>query len=500
MKTAVLFIYVISLVIIGFIGMRKTKDLNDFFLGGREIGPWMSAFAYGTTYFSAVIFIGYAGKVGWGFGLSGLWIAICNSLIGGYLAWRILAKPTREITQKLNVRTMPEFLAVRYNSPGFKIFSSIVIFIFLVPYSASVYMGLSYLFESVFHIKYVLALAVMAVLTALYLVMGGYFAVNLSNVFQGFVMIFGIILMVTKIVSHQQIGGIVEGLKKLYEIDPKLVSPVGPPGFWPLFFLAVLTSLGPWGLPQMIHKFYSIKDVKSVKPAMLVTTGFSLVISLGAYFIGSLTRLFFTSIPLEAGKPNPDLMIPQIIDITMPEALAAVILALIMSASMSTLSSLVLVSSSAVGIDLVQGYLKPDLDKRYQVLLMRILCLIFIGLSLAIALLKPAVILTLMAISWGTVAGVFLSPYLFGLFWKGTTKIGAWTGSLSGLAISLGLSIISGFDSSKIPMYGTLAMVIPMGIVPLVSIITPAFSSKHISQIFDIGEELPEKSLAAKNL
>jgi len=484
MKTAVLSSYIILMLSIGYVGMRKTKDLNDFFLAGRKIGPWMSAFAYGTTYFSAVIFIGYAGKVGWSFGLSSLWVALGNSLIGTLLAWKLLAQPTREITARLNVRTMPEFLEARYQSPGLKLFASIIIFIFLTPYSASVYMGLSYLFEGVFNINYTTALILMAVLTAAYLTMGGYFAVNITDMFQGFIMLGGVILLVVNILNHDRVGGLLNGIKSLSTINPQLASPIGPPGFWPLFFLVLLTSLGPWGLPHMIQKFYSIKNEKCIKPAMIVTTCFSLIISLGAYLVGSFSRLFFATLPLEGGKPNPDVLIPKIISMTMPEALAAIILALVLSASMSSLSSLVLVSSSAISMDLIQGYLKPDIAKKPLMFIMRFLCVAFIGLSLIIALMKPTIILTLMAISWGTVAGVFLAPYLYGLFWKKTTKAGAWAGAISGLIVSIGLSMYFGFNTKLIPMVGSIAMIVPLFIVPLVSFITPKFSSTHLEKIF----------------
>ncbi|MDN5332342.1 MAG: solute:Na+ symporter, family [Tepidanaerobacteraceae bacterium] len=468
MKFTVLFLYILSQIAVGVAGMKKTKNLNDFLLAGRNMGPWMSAFAYGTAYFSAVIFIGYAGKLGWNFGLSVLWIAVGNSFIGSYLAWKILAKPTKAMTQRLNARTLPEFLALRYNSPSYRIFAAIVIFVFLVPYSASVYMGLSYLFEGVFKIDYHLALIIMAALTAFYLVLGGYFAVSLSDFIQGIIMLSGSILMVWSVTSHPNVSGILTGLKKLYAIDPKLTSPIGPPGFWQLFFFVVLTSLGPWGLPQMVHKFYSIKDEASIKPATVISTVFSFVISFTAYFIGAMTRLFFSTIPSEGGKPNPDVMVPKIIESAMPEAAAAVILALVISASMSTLSSLVLISSSAISVDLIEG-LEMKLSGKAKMSLMRIFCLIFIALSLIIAILKPSIIITLMAISWGTVAGTFLAPYLFGLFHKSTTKSGAWAGSIAGLIISLGLSLIYKFDSSKIPMFGSLAMIIPLIIVPLVS-------------------------------
>ena len=235
MKFFAMGIYVAILFVIAFFSMKKTKTLDDFFLGNRSIGPWVSALTYGTTYFSAVLFIGYAGKIGWGFGLSSLWIVLGNALIGSFLAWKLLARRTRAMTIALDTVTMPGFLEKRYQSKGLKIASALIIFIFLVPYSASVYMGLSYFFESVFGIPYLYALAFMAIMTAIYLTMGGYFAITLSDFVQGLVMIVGVFLMLFFVVNSPQVGGLSNVLPALSAVDPKLASPVGPPGWVPLF-------------------------------------------------------------------------------------------------------------------------------------------------------------------------------------------------------------------------------------------------------------------------
>lgn len=549
MKIVVLAVYVIVLAAMGYISRRRSGTLEDFFLGNRGIGPWMSAFAYGTTYFSAVIFIGYAGRIGWGFGVSGLWIALGNALVGSYLAWRVLAGRTREITSRLGTRTMPEFLEARYDSRGLKLLSALAIFIFLVPYSASVYMGLSYLFEGVFGIPYVYAVTLMTILTAGYLVVGGYFAVNLTDAFQGSIMILGVVLMVWKVLAQPQVGGLAVGLSRLASINPKLAGPVGPPGFFPLLFLVLLTSLGPWGLPQMVQKFYAIKDEKSISRAMVVSTLFALVIAGAAYFVGSLSHLFFAQLPADKVGPNADLLIPQMITMAMPGLVSAFILVLVLSASMSTLSSLVLVSSSAIAIDLLgespastQGQRQPqDLlggaragrgrskqkgrgkqqapareaqarasardrggrmrggsqwggsqqkDQLRSLWLMKGLCVLFIVLSALIAFTKPAFILSLMALSWGTLAGMFLAPYLYGLYWRGVTRAGAWAGLVAGLAISVGLAWYFKMDAGKIPMTGSLAMLIPLLVVPAVSMVTRKYPEAHLSRIFEREREL----------
>src|SRR5208283_2081065 len=194
-------LYVFVMLAVGYWCMQRTKNVGDFFLGGRTLGPWMSAFAYGTTYFSAVLFIGYAGKLGWGFGIYTLWLVVGNTLIGTFLAWKLLAARTHDMTVRLQVLTMPEFLRARYGSTTMQVIAAMVIFIFLVPYSASVYMGLSYLFEKALGLRYDEALIFLAVLTGLYLVMGGYLAVAISDFIRGIVEFVGVLMMVFLLAS-----------------------------------------------------------------------------------------------------------------------------------------------------------------------------------------------------------------------------------------------------------------------------------------------------------
>lgn len=492
LKYAFVGLFVAVILYNGLTVMRSNRTVNDFFLGGRTVGPWLSAFAYGTTYFSAVIFIGYAGKVGWGFGLSGLWIVLGNALVGSLLAWVFLARRTREMTVRLNTMTMPEFLEARYQSRGIKVFAALVIFIFLIPYSASVYMGLSYLFNQIFGIPYLYAAVFMCLLTALYLVLGGYRALAMTDFFQGLVMVLGVGILLYFVTSAPQTGGVVESVRRLAEIDPGLVAPVGPPGWLPLASLVVLTSLGAWGLPQMVQKFYAIKSEAAIRPATVVATVFAVIITFGAYYTGAMTRLFFGALPADpaTGAPTPDMLMPMLIRDLLPEAAAALILLLVLSASMSTLASLVLVSSSAIGIDLFKT-VSPVKAERYGVPVMRFMCLLFVALSLLLALAKPAVILSLMAMSWGTVAGVFLAPYLYGLFWRRTTAGGAWAGAITGLTVSLAAASYYGLDAGVVPIIGSAAMLAPLLVVPAVSLVTAPLPAEHVNALFGPERQPP---------
>ncbi|HHW70314.1 MAG TPA: sodium/proline symporter [Clostridiales bacterium] len=492
MEFILLGIYFVILIAVGFYSMRRTSSLQDFFLGGRNIGPWMSAFAYGTTYFSAVIFIGYAGRIGWDFGISAVWIAIGNAVLGSYLAWRVLAKQTRYLTHRLDVSTMPEFFEKRYDSKALKVFSAIIIFIFLVPYSASVYQGLSYLFEQIFGIPFIYCMIGMAAVTGLYLIMGGYFAMALTDFIQGIIMVVGIVLMVIYVVSHPNVGGLAQGMERLQAIEFELTSPVGPGGFIPLFSLVLLTSLGSWGLPQMIHKFYAIRDEESVRRATWISSIFAILVAGGAYFTGAFGRLFLNNeIPIDAitGTPNADMIMPKLLQVALPKSLMGIILILVLSASMSTLSSIVLVSSSAISMDLIKGVLAPNMKKKNVMIIMQILCVVFVILSFVMATTNRAGILTLMSFSWGTIAGSFLAPFLYGLYWKGVTKAGAWAGFLSGFLTSIILAIVRGLNAGDAPMIGTIAMLVSLAVVPVVSLVTPKFSTNHIETIYGEVED-----------
>jgi Na+/proline symporter len=519
---AILVAYVLVMLSVGWLSMRKTRDVKDFFIGGRSLGPWMSAFAYGTTYFSAVLFIGYAGKLGWGFGIHTMWIVLGNTVVGTLLAWKVLAGRTREMTARLSAITMPELLRARFGDTGLQILAALVMFVFLVPYSASVLMGLSYLFEMTLHIRYEYALYFLTGLTAVYLVMGGYFAVAISDFIRGVVEFAGVMLMVWLLAHREGIGGFAAAAGQLLG-DPRVMAPGlaamktvgagGPlavplPGWLTLAALVLITSLGPWALPQMVQKFYSIRGRADVTRAMTIAGVFALFMAFGAYFSGALTHLFYgPALPAELmGPKGPlfDKIMPHFITTSgLPGGLVLVIVLMVFSASMSSLSSLVLVSASAVAID-IYGALRgrgaradgaparaePQGPGRTMALL-RTLCAVFVGFSLFVALARPAFIVNLMVMSWGTLSGVFLAPYVYGLFWRRTTRAGVWAGMVSGLAAAIALFFAWGQDG--VPLAGAIAMLLPLAVVPAVSLVTRAPDAARVALAFgDVGADEPE--------
>lgn len=498
-------IYVLVMLGVGYWCMRRTKSVGDFFLGGRSLGPWMSAFAYGTTYFSAVLFIGYAGKLGWGYGIHTMWIVAGNTLIGTVLAWKLLAGRTRDMTARLNAITMPEFLRARYGHTPLQVVSALVMFLFLVPYSASVLMGLSYLFEMTLHISYEHALYFLTALTAIYLVMGGYFAVAFSDFIRGIIEFGGVMALVYLLANRPEIGGFVQATNTLLA-DPSAAPAlagaktlgagswlaVTAPGWLSLFALVLITSFGPWALPQMVQKFYSIRSRSDVTRAMIIAGVFALFMSFGAYYSGALTHLYYGAHlpPVLMGPNGPiwDKIMPHFITTSgLPITLVMVVVLMVFSASMSSLSSLVLVSSSAIAIDIYGAFVNRHANPKQTMVLLRVMCVAFVGCSLYIALKRPVFIVNLMVMSWSALAGVFLAPYLYGLFWKRTTLAGVYAGIVVGLASTFILFPLWG--QAGVPLAGAVTMFLPLLVVPVVSLMSRPLPQPLIDAAFGDGKD-----------
>ena len=500
-------LFALIMVCIGVFSSLKTKTVDGFLLGNRNIGPWVSAFAYGTSYFSAVIFVGYAGQFGWNIGLGSIWIGIGNAIIGCLLAWILLAKRTRTMTHTLNTRTMPEFFASRYNSRAMKIFAAVIIFVFLVPYSAAVYKGLGNMFLAIFpNVSVNTWMLVIAVLTGIYLVLGGYVATAYTDFVQGLVMIVGVFAMVIAMVKTDAVGGFSNMLSNLKAIPDngdgitgaQITSWYGGTSFKFLCTNIMLTSFGTWGLPQMVQKYYAIKDVRSIKQATIISTVFAMIIGCGAYFVGSLSRLVLNNTLPEGGVDNviPTTLLTAFGDSNMfTTIILAVLIILLLSASMSTLSSIVLTSSSAISVDLIPEIKKNTKDEN-QVIITRVLCLIFVALSYVFATMKITIIVNIMSFSWGIVSGAFIGPYLWGVHSKKITKAGAWAGMLCGfLTVAIGTVVFtvtlgSVSAAAKLaPEMGVLAMAISMLVTPVVSAFTKKFDNKFLDGVFLVKED-----------
>ena len=475
---------------VGIYSKKKANSVSNFVLGGNTAGPWLTAFSCGTSYFSAVIFVGYAGQFGWKFGLASTWIGIGNAFIGSLLAWVILGRRTRIMSNHLGAATMPNFFGKRYDSKALRIGASIIAFVFLIPYTASVYNGLSRLFEMAFGIPYEICILVMAALTGVYVILGGYMATTINDFIQGIIMLFGIVAVVVAVINGK--GGFYEALTGLSAIPADETAAVQAQGVYNSFFGAdplnllsviILTSLGTWGLPQMVHKFYAIKNEKSVKTGAIVSTAFAIIVAGGCYFLGGFGRLFSDAdIYTETGAVSFDSIIPAMLS-SLPDILIGIVVVLVLSASMSTLSSLVLTSASTITLDIVKGNIIKKMSEKKQLVCLRIFVVFFVALSVVIAWFKNNFIAQLMGISWGALAGAFLAPFLYGLYSKKVTKAAVWASFVSGVGITVSNLIFNYLPSPIVA--GALAMIAGLIVVPVVSLITPKMDESKLTEIFN---------------
>ncbi len=493
-KITFLVLFFAVMIMVGLYARKRANSVEGFVLGGRNVGPWLTAFAYGTSYFSAVVFVGYAGQFGWKYGTAATWIGIGNALIGCLLAWVILGRRTRVMTQHLDSSTMPDFFGKRFDSKSLKIVAAAIVFIFLIPYTASIYNGLSRLFEMAFNIPYQICVILMALVTGIYVILGGYMATAINDFIQGIIMLFGICAVIVAVLSGQ--GGFYSAIVSMSEIESDVAVTAGQQGAFTSFFgpdpvnllgVIVLTSLGTWGLPQMVGKFYAIKDEKAVKTGTIVSTIFAVVVSGGCYFLGSFGRLFDNpTIYAEDGSVVYDSIVPFMLS-TLPDILIGIVVVLVLSASMSTLASLALSSSSTFTLDFLKDTIMKDMSEKRQVFVMRLMIVFFIGISVILALDPPTFIAQLMGISWGALAGAFLAPFLYGLYWKGVTKAAVWASFICGVGITVSNMFI-GYISSSINA-GAIAMIVGLIVVPVVSWLTPKMDKKKVDDMFSCYDE-----------
>ena len=518
-KLGMIILFFAVTLLVGVLSSRKAKGVDGFVLGGRSVGPWLTAFSFGTSYFSAVIFIGYAGRFGWDFGLASTWIGLGNAFIGSLAAWMLLGRRTRVMTQHIGSRTMPDFFGLRYKSKALRLVAAVIVFVFLIPYTASLFNGLAQLFSASFSLPYWGWVLIMAVLTGVYVIVGGYMGSAVNNFIQGLVMLVGIVAVIAAVLHNN--GGLMEAIAKLSEGSATTAAGTELKGAYTSFFgpqplqllgVVILTSLGTWGLPQMVGKFYAIKDESAIKKGTVISTFFGLVVAGGCYFLGGFGRLYTDSIPLnEAGNPTSfDAIIPAMLNAVEKSLgsggawLIGLVLILVLAASMSTLSSLAMTSASTITLDLIAPLSKKAKSEKSNLLIMRLLLAASIIIAAALAILvvtnkelaSKLYISDLMGISWGALAGCFLAPFLYGLYWKKTTKAAVWVSFATGLGITLTQFILNAvckvtFENPVLAYFcgssinaGMLAMVVGLVLVPAVSLLTRKTRPAGTEEIF----------------
>ena len=455
----VLALYFIVLLLIGYITKKKTKTSNDFHIGGRKIGAVVSSLSFVSAYFSSVVIIG-GGGFGYKYGMATIWIGVINVLLGCMLAWMILGKRTRKMTAKLKAITIPDFLYKRYDLPFAKIFTSIVIALFMVIYNVSILKGLGNTFEVILNIPYIWGVIISGIMVLIYVSMGGYIAVVWTGFLQAIIMGAGLFILL--FATLNKVGGLTAGVNSLKLINQNFVDTPGVWGFNGLISYILIVSLGVWGMPQMLARFYSIKNVKAIRIGTVIATiGGSMAII--PYLVGALTRTIYPALT------NPDLAIPTLVNSIMSPFAVSIFFIGVIAAGMSTFSAVLIISSSAIIRDLFkESFLFKMTEKKemnWSIIANSIVGIV----SILIAIKPPGLVLTLTAFSWAIIASTCLIPFLIGLYWKGATKTGVVFSMVGGFCTALVWMILK--QPYKIHGFipGVLASLILMVVVSLIT-------------------------------
>ncbi len=499
-------VYIVLMAVIGITQGKKAKSIADLTVGGRNAGAWLSALSYGTAYFSAVMFVGYAGGTGKSYALWGILAGLGNAVFGSWLAWKVLARRTRDVSYRLKLKTMPQYLEKRYSSETMRLFACLVIFVFLIPYSASVYKGLASVAEVLLGINVDICMIIIAVVAAFLLVFGGYLVQARADFMQGIVMMFGVALLIVCVIRCDAVGGL-SGLAeyaKTAGVQPSAANglPKLNASQWiSLWATVLMTSFGTWGLPQMVQKYFGIKDDKQAKKGITISTFFAFLVAGGGYFIGSLCYRYFSfeqlNNPDAEGFIAQDYIVPNMLaKSNLPSVLLGVVLVLLIAASVSTLCSVTLTASSTLTIDFIKHF-KKDLSNEKSSLIIKALCVIFVICSYIIANTDTA-ILDMMSYSWGIISGSFLAPYVVALYWKKMNTKGAWAGILGGFFIAIvpaAAKILTSFTANetvvwlagKGPVFACIAMLASLALCFAVSAFTKSTNEQE-TEFFYSGD------------
>ena len=424
----VLLLYLVILGAVGVFSSRRLKSSADYAIGGRSVGPWVTALSFVAAYFSSVLIIG-GGAFGYKYGLATLWIGASNVLVGCALAWIILGKRIRRMTEATGSMTISEFLGKRYKSRAIMMFSAAVIFLFLIIYNVSVVKGMANAIQVLVEVPYWGGVLISGLIIVFYVTVGGYLAVVWTSFIQAWIMIGGLILLT--LVAVSRVGGMTSAVERLSAMDAGFVETPGLWGWAGLISFCLIVSFGTWGMPQLVIRFYSIKNVKMLRiGTIVVTIGGS--VALLPYLNGAIARI------LHPAVASPDLAIPTLTKSVLPPIGAAIFLAGVIAAGMSTFAGVLIISSTSLVRDTMEHTFGKKLTQAQQIKYARIANIVLGGLAIVIGLRPPSLILVLTAFSWAVIASTNLWPLLFGIYWRRTNP----TATLASMIVGAGTAIV----------------------------------------------------------
>lgn len=436
---------------LGFLGYRHTKTAEDYFVAGRKMGAIVIAFSYGATFISAVALIGFSGIASI-FGHSILWLAFLNILIGIFIAFVFYGFRTRKMGLSLNAMTLPELLGNRFNSTRLQAISGLIIAVFMIAYTSAVFLAIASLFQVTFGIPYEACVIIFTVVVGIYLIVGGLYAVMWTHAVQGVLMLIGMLILTVGIYS--MLGGIGPAHEAAAALTPEQLTNMGwtsvPTGFTTLTsfpetfspaFMMVLTlifgvGIGVLAQPQLIVRYLSAKSEKALRQAVPYGGLFILLMTFTAFSIGPLCNVLMINNGLTY-PGTPDKVVPLIVNELFPQWFVILFLFAVLSAAMSTASALFHTAGAAIGRDVYEKGLKKGKTEKKSLLITRVATVVIIIATLVISLDPPEVVAIMTAFFFGLMACTFLAPYTLMLYWKKTSRAGAWAGILGGFIVTM---------------------------------------------------------------
>lgn len=439
-------------VFVGYIAYKRTDSSEDFLVAGRDTHPYVMALSYGATFISTAAIVGFGGIAGQ-YGMSILWLALLNLVVGIFIAFVFLGKRTRRIGANLKSLTFPDFLAHRFDSKFLKIVSGLIIFLGMTLYSSVVLIGAARFMETSLSVNFQIALLILSIIIAAYVFYGGIKGVMYTDALQGTIMFCGMIFLLFFI--FWQLGGVVQANTALTNMAPLYPKEAiaqggtgwtsfpkfGSPFWWYLVSTLIMgVGIGTIAQPQLIVRFMTVKSDKELNRSVLIGGIFIAVMPVTAYVVGSLSNVYFyqklgkTAVEVVGG--NIDKIIPTFINMALPEWFVYIFLLTLLAAAMSTLSALYHTQGTALGSDVIGSIKKLNNDSLVSTT--KIGILIAVVISLILGYILPSSIIALgTSLFMGICAAAFLPLYIASIYWKGTTRAGAIAGLLSGLFTSM---------------------------------------------------------------
>ncbi|MDG1403381.1 sodium/proline symporter [Polaribacter sp.] len=443
-KITILAIYVGILFLIGILASRRIKSMSDYYVGGKKMGFWAVAFSARATGESGWLLIGLTG-MGAMAGYSGYWVVV-GELLGVFVSWQFMAKRFKKRSDAFGAITIPDYLNSHFRSKTntLRIISAAILVVFIVIYVTSQIDVTGVAFNSMLGIDYKLGALIGFLIVLAYIFIGGFVAAVWSDLFQGLLMFFGLVLLPIVVWFSMDHGaGVTAGLNA---IDPTLTQVMGrSTDVWMNLFTILgfsMIGLGFLGSPQVYVRFMSINDEKEIDKGKWVATTFTLLTDAAAVTIGILARIYFTK---EGQDPEAVLgnngadVLSMVTEEFLPTILVAIFVAIVLSAIMSTIDSLLILASSAITRDFYQKIFRPDIKDESLTKISRIATVIMAFTALIIAMVMNYVspdrqIFWVILFGWSGIAATFCPVIILTLFWKGYSEKGAIASMISGFA------------------------------------------------------------------